>query len=119
MLTETEPNRLTLAEAIRLREQAGELLNRLVADRDASERRAADSGKRDPMKCITGRTALENAISTAREMIGQMDSLLANLQDDVAQSLPAAPKPLRHALKSPSRATIKSSFRPVPVPVAP
>jgi len=117
MLTETEPNRLTLAEAQKLRQQAGELLNRLIADRDACERRAADTGKRDPMKFITGRTALESAITTARDMILQMDSLLSNLgKSDVAQ--PATPKPLRH-VKAPSRATLKSPFRPFPVPVVP
>ena len=117
MLTETEPNHLTLAEAQRLRQQAGELLNRLIADRDACERRAADTGKRDPMKFITGRTALENAITTARDMIGQMDSLLSNLQGDAADLVPL--KPLRHSVKTHSRATIKPSFRPVPVPISP
>ena len=117
MLTETEPNRLTLAEAKKLRDQAGELLNRLIADRDACERRAADTGKRDPMKFITGRTALESAITTARDMIVQMDSLLSNLQGEVEKI--ATPKPLRHALKNPSRATIKSPLRPMPVPIAP
>jgi hypothetical protein len=117
MLTETEPNRLTLVEARKLRQQAGELLNRLIADRDACERRAADTGKRDPMKFITGRTALENAITTARDLIGQMDSLLSNLQGEAAELSP--PKPMRHSVKTPSRATIKSPFRPLPVPIAP
>jgi hypothetical protein len=118
MLTETQPNRLTLEEAKQLRQQAGELLNRLIADRDASDRRAVESGKRDPMKSITGRTALENAITTARDMIVQMDSLLASLQLDGEKAASVAKLP-RHTLKSPARATIKSPFRPVPVPVAP
>jgi len=114
MVSNTEPNRLSLNEATQLRQQAAELLQRLMADRELSERRSAETGKRDPMKFITGRTALDGAIASTREMIGQVDSLLATLQAD-RKNHELSFKP---ALRQPSRPqikTIKQQFKSIPV----
>lgn len=70
-------------EAKRLRNEADELLRRLQESRHASERRHAEAGWRDPMKCITGRSALEEAISTTRDMITHMDALISDLNEVV------------------------------------
>ncbi len=92
MVKHTSATRLTLEEATRLREQACDLLNRLMVDREQSERRFAEAGKRDAMKTVTGRTALDCAVASTREMIQNMDALLAELQGEVA-STNAAPRP--------------------------
>jgi hypothetical protein len=67
-----------------LRRQAGDLLTRMLADRDASERRLSETGRRDPIKAVTGATALEKAIASTREMIAQMDLMLAQLESGIA-----------------------------------
>lgn len=85
MVNQSESYQLTVSEAQRLRQQAVELLDRLTADREQSERRHAETGKRDPMKFITGRTALDNAIASVREMIANMDALHGVLECDPPQ----------------------------------
>lgn len=96
MVSTTEPHRLTITQAIQLRQQARDLLDRLVADRQSSERRAAENGKRDPMKFITGRTALDNAIASTRQIIASMDGLVARMRIE----LDARPHPRPAAKKS-------------------
>lgn len=70
-----------LVEATILRQQAGDLLNRLMVDREAAERRQAETGRRDPLKAVTGTTALERAIASTREMISQMDVMFRELDE--------------------------------------
>lgn len=74
---------LHVHEARRLRSEADELLQRLLDNRNASERRHAEAGWRDAMKYITGRSALEEAICTTRDMITHMDALLSDLNEVV------------------------------------
>ena len=78
----------TLAEASMLRREAHELLNRLVANRDVTERRLQETGRRDPIRTVTGTTAIERAIASTRGMIADMDVLLAELDHgiDVAEA---------------------------------
>ena len=66
-------------EASTLRQQADDLLQRLLADRDTSEQRLAVSGKRDPLKTVTGFTAIERAIQDTRGIIAEMDLILAGI----------------------------------------
>ena len=80
MVINTELSPLTVEEAKRLRQQAGDLLTRLTAECEQSERRQSETGKRDPMKFITGRTSLDSAVASVREMICNMDTLLARLE---------------------------------------
>ena len=71
------------------RDQAGRLLCRLLADRERSEERFAEAGKRDPVTYVTGTSALERAIASTRAMIRDLDETIADLESDV--SAPAAP----------------------------
>ena len=73
----------TLAEASMLRREAHELLNRLVANRDVTERRLQETGRRDPIRTVTGTTAIERAIASTRGMIADMDVLLAELDHGI------------------------------------
>lgn len=117
MVSNTEPNRMSLNEATQLRKQAGALLDRLIADRELSERRSAETGKRDPMKFITGRTALDGAIASTREMIGQVDSLLATLQSE-PRNQPSPFKNTPRQVGRPQIKTLKQQFKSIPVSAA-
>ena len=78
MECDTQVKSMTVQNALELRRQTADLLKRLIADREQSERRLAEAGKRDPMKFITGRTAFDSAILSAQEMMANMNNLLAN-----------------------------------------
>ena len=68
------PRRRT--ETVRIREQASELLSELLAQRDMLEVSLEEGGRRDQMKSITGRSALDNAILSTRRIIQSIDRLL-------------------------------------------
>jgi hypothetical protein len=93
MVSENTKTRPNLGETLAIRRQARALLDRLQTERESSERRLAETGKRDPMKFITGRTAMESAIAAAREMVQKMDQLLA----DMTGELEAAGHPMESA----------------------
>lgn len=83
-----------------LRAQAVRLLQRLMADRELSERRSSETGRRDPMKAITGRTAFDTAIAATQDIIRQIDD---------AQSRPCAVEPKRthsNSLNRPARRVV-------------
>jgi hypothetical protein len=71
------------ADALLLRRQAGDLLCRMLADRETLDRRLSESGKCDPIRSITGASALERAITDARAMIARMDLLLGELDSGI------------------------------------
>jgi hypothetical protein len=66
-----------------LRREAHQLLNRLVASREVTERRLQETGRRDPLRTVTGTTAIERAIACTRNMIADMDVLLAELDHGI------------------------------------
>lgn len=84
MAGDGNPASMTIAQAMQLRKQASQLLERLLANRQQSEQRLAETNKRDPLKCVTGRTSYDNAIASAREMILQMDLLIERMQAGAA-----------------------------------
>lgn len=66
-----------------LREQAQTLLRHLMEGREQSNQRLAELGQRDAIKCVTGRSAIEQAIATTRNMIDEMDALLSQLNAEL------------------------------------
>ena len=70
-----EPTRLAFSEALQVREEADRLLDQLVRDRDLSERRGTERGQSDPLKTVTGRSALDNAVRTTEVIIHRLDRL--------------------------------------------
>ena len=81
----------SLLDTVRVHLEARALLSRLVLDRDRSERRWAEAGQPDPMKFITGRSALDNAVERTREMVRRAEELLAQRQwgRGTSRSVPA------------------------------
>ena len=61
-----------------VRDQADALLDKLIAERRGSERRLAEAGRTDPLKLVTGRSAIDNAIAATREMIRDADELVVD-----------------------------------------
>jgi hypothetical protein len=110
MVNSSDLNRLSINEATLLRQEIGGLLQRLIASRDQSERRLAETGKRDPMKFITGQTSLEKAISTAQDMLSRLDGLLNEATEECGEVIcapRALPRPaLRNGLKPAARAAV-------------
>ena len=70
-------DRRNVLEAVRVRDRADAVLRHLLIERDRTERRLADTGRRDPMKVTTGHSALDNAIAATCEMIDHVDEVLA------------------------------------------
>ncbi len=70
LLNDTEPDSV--------RDQADALLDKLIAERVRSERRLAEAGRADPLKLVTGRSAIDNAIAATREMIRDVDELVVD-----------------------------------------
>lgn len=58
--------------------QACRLLDELRAARAALDERLAASGRRDPLRVVTGRTALDRACAETEELIRTMDELLTD-----------------------------------------
>ncbi len=61
-----------------VRDQADALLDKLIAERTRSEHRLAEAGRTDPLKLVTGRSAIDNAIAATREMIRDADELVVD-----------------------------------------
>jgi len=117
---------ITLAEARQLRSQAAQLLQTLIVDRDGSDQRHLEAGKRDPLRIVTGKSALDQAIASAQDMILAMDSMIADMTGEVTveTSMSIDPpiietRPLdqrRPGFRRTLRTALNASFRTPPVP---
>jgi hypothetical protein len=90
----THYDQRTLSNAARLREHANDVLRQLIQEREHFRRRLEETGKRDPMTVITGRSAVDAAIARTRSMIAEMDKLLVQMNrelDDFESSRLAQP----------------------------
>ena len=81
MVSETITKNTVLIETKLMRQRTGELLQRLKINRNTIEQRFCDSGRHDPMKFITGKSAMDNAISSTHMLITHMDKLLQEPAD--------------------------------------
>ena len=119
MVSDVKARQPGLNETLQMRRQAQELLDRLMADRDSSERRLAEAGKRDPMRAVTGQTAFDGAIASAKDMLTHIDTLLADMgyveRSTSVTEVPAVQFPARRVLKPQIRHPAR--LNPIPVPV--
>lgn len=81
MVSDTITTNTVLIETKLIRRRADELLQRLEINRSTIEQRIDNSGRHDPMKFITGKSAMDNAISTTHMLITHMDKLLLEPAD--------------------------------------
>jgi hypothetical protein len=89
--TNGRADRQCIVETLALREQAAGLLRRLLESREQSERRMAELGRRDPLKSLTGRSALDEAVANTRAMLASMDELLHEMEEELERE--GAPHP--------------------------
>lgn len=87
----SDPQIRRFAEAALMRDEACRLLDRLTLERDRCEQRFAEAGRSDPLKVVTGRTAMDNAVDDTRDMIRHMDELLAETGRALNRRMPARP----------------------------
>lgn len=76
MDVDMDPGRRLTSQMVEVRAQAGCLLERLYASNELNRQALEEAGGDDPIKTVTGRTALEEAINSTTDMIHQMDRLI-------------------------------------------
>lgn len=74
-------------QTLEIRGQASELLRRLIADQRRCEQRLAQGGGRDPLKSLTGQSAMDRAIDETRRLINDMDGMLSELRRERADAV--------------------------------
>lgn len=62
------------------------LLEQLEAERRQLDQRLISANRHDPMRVVTGRTSLDDAVDTARDVIRQMDDLLCEAAERARQA---------------------------------
>lgn len=77
---------LPVEEALQLRREADVLLERLRESREVTEARLEETGRRDPMRTVTGRSAIEDAIQRTRSMIQHMDELMDQMETELVDA---------------------------------
>ena len=70
-----------------LKEQAQRALERLMQNRTSSQQYHDDIGQSDPLSSVTGRSAIDRAIDTTREILNDIESIQAI--DTLLNSKPA------------------------------
>lgn len=68
---ETKPDNSGL---MALRKQAQQVMDRLMQNRTASTQYHAQAGHEDPLVIVTGRSAIDRAIDSTREMLHDLES---------------------------------------------
>jgi hypothetical protein len=69
-----------LKETVQVRDNAESLLRALVDAQAQSEAYLAQSGQRDHLRVVTGKTALDNAIAATRRMIETLNRQIEQFQ---------------------------------------
>lgn len=72
-------------ESFAVRDQADALLAKLIKDRAMCEQRLAERGQNDPIKVVTGRSAIDKAIAETRAVIRNVDKLHSKSPDPSPQ----------------------------------
>ena len=70
-------------ESFAVRDQADALLVKLIKDRAMCEKRLAEKGQTDPIKIVTGQSAIDKAIAETRAVIRNVDELQSQSQEPV------------------------------------
>ncbi|MHC4811060.1 MAG: hypothetical protein ACYTEV_11950 [Planctomycetota bacterium] len=64
------------SDALAARNDAARLLEDLLRERAATEARLAEAGREDPIRMVTGRSALDRAIRSTQDVLARMDAML-------------------------------------------
>lgn len=72
-------------ESDTVRDQADALLARLIKDRAMCEQRLAEKGQSDPIKVVTGRSAIDKAIAETRAVIRNVNELQSQTHEPIPE----------------------------------
>lgn len=72
-----------LSETADARADAERLLAGLIDARSRSEKRLAELNRADILKSLTGKSALDNAITSTQRMIDSLDRVLGELREQL------------------------------------
>lgn len=65
-----------MVASLEARRRAAQVLRTLLEESALLESRLADSGRLDPIRAVSGRSAMDRAIDSTRSMIGSVERLL-------------------------------------------
>lgn len=74
-----------LRESVDARRKAEDLLRGLLAAKSQTEAYLSESGREDPVKRLTGKSAIENAIASTRRMIETLDRAVEQIRQGVSE----------------------------------
>ncbi|MBL8964284.1 MAG: hypothetical protein KF787_00295 [Phycisphaeraceae bacterium] len=74
-----------LKESLDARRRAEELLKGLLSAKSQTEQYLSDAGREDPVKKLTGRSAIDNAIASTRRMIETLDRAMEQVRQELSE----------------------------------
>jgi hypothetical protein len=72
-----------LEETLAAKERAAALLKGLLAAAAVSDEQMRQTSRKDPMKVVTGRSAMENAVASTRRMIESLNRAVEEARKDL------------------------------------
>jgi hypothetical protein len=95
-----------LAETQAAKHKAAELLKGLLAAAAVSDEQMRQASRKDPMKVVTGRSAMENAVAATRRMIESLDRAVEEARKDLGDDDMAVLDEVEPVVVSRARATL-------------
>lgn len=74
-----------LKESLDARRRAEDLLSGLLNAKSQTEQYLTDAGREDPVKKLTGRSAIDNAIASTRRMIETLDRAMEQVRQELSE----------------------------------
>lgn len=74
-----------LRESVDARRRAEELLQGLIAAKSQTEAYLTEIGREDPVKRLTGKSSIENAIASTRRMIETLDRAVDQVRKGLSE----------------------------------
>ncbi|GMV26667.1 MAG: hypothetical protein AMXMBFR58_26980 [Phycisphaerae bacterium] len=74
-----------LRDSVDARRKAEDLLRGLLEAKSQTESFLAEGGREDPVKSLTGRSAIDNAINSTKRMIDTLDRAIEQVRRELDQ----------------------------------
>lgn len=74
-----------LRDSVQARRQAEELLRGLLEAKSQTETYLTEIGREDPVKKLTGKSAIDNAIASTRRMIDTLDRAVDQVRQELSE----------------------------------
>ena len=74
ILLDAFQSRQDIVKTVALHRQAQQIMDRLMQNRSASEKYHQDAGHEDPLIVVTGRSAIDRAIDSTRDILEDLET---------------------------------------------